>query len=421
MTIVLQIYPNGEFTHGVDTSHKRKSPHQPDTTAQHEMIPVGEGISVSDSLHLCDKHYYPNAEIVKPGQRFMSAKNGDVYIYLCADMGKHIYAIEYATGEVCVSDLWDSVFNLVREGTLVPLGLSSGEVLKKTPKTRARSRSMTKRMARRIRNTAHILQTKYGHHNLSFLTLTLPNLSREDLGKCSKDWGAMVHKFQVWLRYRCERRGFPLEYVYCTEVQLERLEKRHEYALHLHMVFRGRYAKSSSWAVTPLQARKEWVRCIKSVLGHGNFRRNALENLQQVRKSAAGYLSKYLSKCCVPLSPEDEECTENSISINWGGYSRNLCRELNQAAISIRSDGSRGAFARNFIRGIPWMLEQGIVAFYKEGYIPIFTTGDPRDTRHLKVGVGRLSNPEPRSYLGALQDTLVNIYGEGLTSCCITS
>lgn len=412
MTIVTRFYPNGEFTHGVDTSHRRHRNPPPQTSTPHELIPVGDSVCLQGG-DVCGEVFLKTADI-QPGQELVNV-HGDKYTYLCADMGKHIYAFETADGSfVSVTTLSDKLINYVRRGELTPLGLSSAIVLKKNAKTRTRKGTMSRRMARHIRNTAHILQRKYGHSNLSFLTLTLPDLSTDELHKCSMNWGTMVHKFLVWLRYRAKKKNMALEYVYCTEVQTKRLEKRHEYALHLHIVFRGRYAKGKAWAVTPVQCRKEWIRCIKSVLGHGNFKRDSLENLQQVRKSAAGYLAKYLSKCCVPLHTEDEEYTHGNPQINWGGYSRNLIREFNEELVTVRSDGKRGDFARSFIRAIPELLKSGIVAYYKEGLIPLFTTNDARDTRYLKVGVGRLTLPEPRSYLESLEAIIVNNYYKGL-------
>jgi len=413
MTIVARFYPNGEFTHGVDTSHRRDRKHPPQTSTPNELIPVGASVSLHGG-DICGE-YFPNAEIVKPGDTFMSAKNADIYTYLCNDMGSHVYAIEYASGQVCVSTLWDSVFNLVRDGALVPLGSSSAGVLKKTPKTRAKSKGMTKRMARRIRNTAHLLQEKYKHYNLSFLTLTLPDLSPQDLAKCAANWGKMTHKFLVWLRYRVELKNIPFEYVYCTEIQTKRLERTGNYALHLHLVFRGRYGKASPWAITPLQARKSWIRCLVSVLGHGNFKRCAIENLRTVRKSAGGYLSKYMSKgnCHIPENVKGD--FENAPSINWGGYSRNLSRELDSATINIRSDGSRAPFARAFVSRIREAVADGVVAFYHESFIEFFATGDSRDTRYIKVGVGRIADKFFRLGLGFLEQYFITKYEQCLT------
>jgi hypothetical protein len=397
MTIVVHIYPNGEFTHGVDTSHRRDRCPRPQTSASHELIPVGDTVS----LHGGDI----NAEITKecryaqPGDTFRNHAEECTYTYLCEDMGKHIYAIEYDYGFVCVDTLHTSLARLINKGAVAPIGLSTAPDLKKNARTRSPSKSMTKRMARRIRNTAFILQEKYGATNLSFLTLTVPSVSPEELRKIADNWGAMVHKFLVWLRYQCEKLNFPLEYVYCTEIQSKRLQQKGEYALHLHLVFRGRNGKKSPWAITPKKARTQWVRCIRAVLGHGNFCKSALENLQRVRKSAGGYLSKYMSKGTNSIPSGHEANSLPAPQINWGGYSRNLSQEVDSGLLNLRGDGKRGHIARHFLCTIADMLRRGIIAFYKEGCIELYNNGDARDSRYLKVGVGRFSLAKPREWL----------------------
>lgn len=406
MTIVARFYPNGEFTHGVDTSHRRHRNPRPQTSPPPEVIPVGGSVCLHGG-DVCGQVFLETADI-QPGQELVNL-HGDKYTYLCADMNKHIYAFESADGTfVSVTTLSDKLINYIRRGELSPLGLSSAGVLQKKLETRKKSTSMTKRMARRIRNIGKILQDKYGHSNLSFLTLTVPDLSSKELHKVAMNWGAMVHKFLEWLRHRVKKQDMALEYVYCTEIQPKRLEKRHEYALHLHLVFRGRYGKKANWAITPKQARKEWSRCIGFCIGHGNFCKSALEKLHIVRKSAAGYLSKYMSKGNCGLPKDVEGFSVTSPPINWGGYSRNLSRELDKAMFSLRSDGGAGNLARAFIKRIPELLGLGIIAFYREGFIELFNNGDSRDSRYLKVGVGRFALASPREWLPTLLCPLLN-------------
>lgn len=408
MTIVTRFYPNGEFTHGVDTSHRRHRNPPPQTSTPHELIPVGDSVCLQGG-DVCGEVFLETADI-QPGQELVNV-HGDKYTYLCADMEKHIYAFETADGSfVSVTTLSDKLINYVRRGELTPLGSSSAGILQKTPKTRATPKSLTKRLARRIRNACFLLEQKYSKDCLSFLTLTLPDFSQEDLAKCAQSWGKMVHEFCEWLRYRLSLKNIPLEYVYCTEIQTKRLEKRHEYALHLHIAFRGRYDKKAPWSITPKQVRKQWVRVLKRCVGHGSFKRDSLENLQRIKRSLAGYLSKYMSKgnCSLPKGHEGAALPDPRI--NWGSISRSLSQEIDRATISIRSDGARGNFARLFISGISKLLGQGIIVFYREGLIELFKNGDARDTRYLKVGVGRFACPITRELLEAVEEWLVNNY-----------
>lgn len=414
MTIVTRFFPNGEFTHGVDTSHRRHRNPRPQTSAPHEMIPVGDSVCLHGG-DICGR-VFPNAEMMKPGQELMSAKHGDKYTYLCTDMGKHIYAIEYVGGIATIGTLWDSAIRLIAEGALVPIGSSTAANFKKKARTPKGQGGMTKYLARRIRNAGYILQQVAGKDNLSFLTLTLPDLSPNELSACASRWGEMVNKFLVWLRYRCEKLHIPFEYVYCTEVQSKRLQKRGEYALHLHILFRGREKRKKAWAITPKQARNQWTNCIKSVVGHSHFKRDALENLQRIRSNAAGYLSKYMSKGSIPLSPTNEGTVLCTPSIEWGGMARNLSQAIKRQSRTFRGDGATADFAWNFIRGLPLLVEEGFVSFYKPGFIRLSEREFGQFSPYLKVGVGRLAVPLDTGILSAIERRIVNSCKLPLTS-----
>ena len=129
---------------------------------------------------------------------------------------------------------------------------------------------------------------------MSFLTLTLPSVGKERLGAVCENWDYCVNRFLKWLVQKTIKKGYKCEYVYCTEIQSKRLEHRGEFAPHIHIVFNGRRKGGSGWAVTPKMVRRSWAGIIKPFI-IGSFSDSALENLQGIRKSAASYLSKYLS------------------------------------------------------------------------------------------------------------------------------
>ncbi len=391
MTIVLQIFPNGEFSHGVDSSHRRHRNPRPQTSPPHELIPVGDSVCLQGG-DICGQ-VFPETISAVEGDTFRHEGNECTYTYLCADMGKHLYAIEYDFGLVTVNTLYDSLLNCIKSGALVPIGLSTARNLKKTLETRRTPLTMTKRMARRIRNAGYLLQQEYGKDNLSFLTLTLPSVSMDDLYKLAINWGAMVHKFLVWLRYRVGKFKMPLRYVCCTEIQTKRLEQRNEFVPHLHLLFRGRYGKKSAWAITPLMARKEWARCIRSVLNHTNFDKRALENLQRVRKNAAGYISKYMSKGACSLPPPSDGFDWSQFSTDWGSMDRQTSQSINRSIVVLRGDAQDGRVAWCIVRAIPYFLESGIISFYKAGFIELSPPQGDIAGRGLRVGVGRFAIP----------------------------
>lgn len=419
MTIVLQIYPNGEFTHGVDSSHRRDKCRPRENPPAHELVPVGDTLSLRSDNTTAEIH--KDCIHAMPGDTFRNHAEECTYTYLCADMGKHIYAIEYDYGFVTVDTLHTSLARLINKGAVAPIGLSDSRTLKKMPEKRRTPSSMTKRMARLVRNAGHILQEDFGKDNLSFLTLTIPNLSTSDLHKLAVNWGAMVHKFLVWLRYRVEKYNFPLSYVHCTEIQQKRLENRHEFAPHLHLLFRGRYGKKFAWAITPLMARKAWTRCLRAVLGHSNFDNRALENLRQVRSNAAGYISKYMSKGCCSLPSVFDGFDWSSFSTDWGAMDRTTRKRISDAQIVLRGDGAFGRVAWILLRGMEYLVQQRIVAFYKAGFIRLSKGDESEGARGLHVGVGRFACPIDDDSIHTIVQIIMNNCEKDLTDFWSTS
>jgi hypothetical protein len=144
---------------------------------------------------------------------------------------------------------------------------------------------------------AATLERVYNRANLSFLTLTLPELSPVDLESLKANWGDIVHRVQLRIKEKLHGMGIETAIVGCTELQLERLERTGIVYPHLHLVFRGRRDSGSAWAIKSHQFRQIWRRCCGKFLGTTEYSWESSENVQQVKKSVAGYLAKYVSKC----------------------------------------------------------------------------------------------------------------------------
>lgn len=401
MTIVLQIYPNGEYTQGVDTSQRRKSRPERISDEMHKKSYPPEGMSalVADM----------NAEIYKctyaEGTEFMSAQNSK-WTYLCADIEGFHWAVEDIHGYTFITCTQDSPDRMVGKGVLTPpLVHQTVESCENPKNSRKACLGMTKAMSRNIRNACFVLQEKYGKDRLSFLTLTVPDLPQEGLEAVCINWDKLVHRFNDWLRLKLKAKGMEFEYVYCTEIQLKRLQKRGEYAPHLHMVFRGRYGKKSAWAVTPKQCRQEWVRAIRSVFS-GVFKSDACENLQVVKRSAGGYLSKYMSKTSNSIPQDAGSSVIVRLRTQWGGMSRSLSRAIRQAKCTFRGTQDRGFNTAVFLRCVPRLLENGLVIYHREGQIPLGVSSDGISTKYLRVSVGCLKQALWHGGLNAVWDFL---------------
>lgn len=141
------------------------------------------------------------------------------------------------------------------------------------------------------------MQKEVEKSRLSFLTLTLPDISRDEAVKLSDNWAEVVRVFCQRLRRALRAARLPGEIVGVTEVQEKRAALTGVFGLHLHMVFVGRKIRHS-WAVTPLQIREMWKSALEKYLDNPlkSYEWRAVENIQAVKKSASGYLGKYMSK-----------------------------------------------------------------------------------------------------------------------------
>jgi hypothetical protein len=144
---------------------------------------------------------------------------------------------------------------------------------------------------------AATLERVYSRANLSFLTLTLPELSADDLDALKCNWGDIVNRVQLRIKEKLHGMGIKTAIVGCVEIQLERFENTGIVYPHLHLVFRGRRDSGSAWAIKAHQFRQIWRRCCCKFLGATEYDWTASENVQQVKRSVAGYLAKYVSKC----------------------------------------------------------------------------------------------------------------------------
>jgi hypothetical protein len=144
---------------------------------------------------------------------------------------------------------------------------------------------------------AATLERIYHRANLSFLTYTLPDLTAEDLVAIKENWADIVNRVQLRIKEKLNGLGIKTAIVGCVELQLERAENTGVIYPHLHLVFRGRRDNRSDWAIKPHQFRQIWRRCCGKFLSSEKYSWNASENVEQVKRSVAGYLAKYISKC----------------------------------------------------------------------------------------------------------------------------
>lgn len=190
-----------------------------------------------------------------------------------------------------------------------------------------------------VRNGAYLLEKRFGRKNLSFLTLTLPSLSEESWQSVCENWGEVVRVFSQWLNRRLERNGLPSFTVSCTELQEERSTRTGEPALHLHALFVGR-TNSGKWALTPRDVRGAWQRAVAKWLSpaDADVSFSSSERLESVRKSASGYMGKYMSKGLSAVASVSSKTTEFTLPHTWYNLSAPLRKWVLSNVIVLNND-----------------------------------------------------------------------------------
>lgn len=175
------------------------------------------------------------------------------------------------------------------------IGSSSPAISRKRGKRGCRG--ISAKSADAIKYWVGQFERKYGRRRLSFLTLTVPDMGEPLREQLQESWAEIVHRFVDELKRILRRLGAPTDAVFgCTEIQIKRSERDGWNVPHLHLVFTGRKTVRGSWLVRPESFRRLWKRVVCNKLPVDNLDFGASENVQQVRRSAARYLGKYLSK-----------------------------------------------------------------------------------------------------------------------------
>lgn len=395
MSIVARFFPNGEFSQGVDTSRQRrdKQCRHRDRTDKNWKQRRDEYLQWKTSFQEkgADPHQLPLGTKLR-------SRSGYLYTLTASSVDSCTLTWQDNVGYTYVHTLLQSFPRIAFDWGLTPLVHQMVESCEK-PESRKKLPCMTKNMARNIRNAVYLLEQQPGGKDvLSFLTLTLPGLSQESLASCCANWDRIVKRFFDWLRKHLERYNMQLQHVYCTEIQTKRLEKRHEFAPHLHVVFRGRHGVKKPWLVTPKQVRKTWSRCISAFIDEP-FDSRSLENLQRIKYSAARYLSKYLSKSTRPLSQESKELASSAFKTQWGGMARSLSRHVRQSIQRFTTLGNFRPIILYMLSNMDFLVKEGFIRYFRRGFIELPTCSATGAERGLHVLAGCLSQP---AYVGGL-------------------
>lgn len=190
-----------------------------------------------------------------------------------------------------------------------------------------------------VRSAATLIERWATRRRTTFCTISMPDLPQSQRVQLAEIWPEYVRQLIQFLVRRLERQGLPSAVCSVSEVQPKRLEGGGQAYLHLHLVWPNRRARYGSWAVSALEIRAwsesflkrnglfpdgAWVRC----------------NVQPVKKSAAGYLSKYMSKGSSDIAAMAQDLGWEAIPRQWWNMSR-AARDLVKSELAHGDDVGR--------------------------------------------------------------------------------
>jgi len=193
--------------------------------------------------------------------------------------------------------------------------------------TKRGSKGITSYGRKMVRNCAAWFERRYSKRLLSFGTVTLPSVAREHLEQLALNWSEIIRRFAQNLKRNLRAKGLPAKFVGVTEIQEERMQKEQFPVPHFHFVFVGRCSEKVSWQLDREIVRKLWILAIKNYVPEStDF--CAVENVTGIKKSAAGYLGKYMSKGSQLLRKFNQNVLVKFLPSAWWSAEKNLKIEV---------------------------------------------------------------------------------------------
>lgn len=409
MGYTVSIYPDGSFTGGFYSDRKLKNS-LPEKKPRSKM----DCDATASALALLNQIWGEQrlTGVGCPGYRWKDDRGVLREIIWVGDGEFSSVAINTHTFQWRVQHHDCPVCNILLGSSAVPLGLSAVPIFQNFCEGVSRRaikgmKGMTSYMRRLIRGSATILESHVGKDSLAFLTVTVPELSHEQLSTCWYHWQDMVDELKQYLAYHAKKKGVEeFLYVYCTEIQPRRQRTTGRAYPHLHLVYTAKPGRKRPWIRTPKQVRRQWIRILCRYVGIAP-RDFPCENLQRVRKSVARYLSKYLAKQYSSLPINNGGGDYFVRGIQWGGVSRILLDWFRKATVKL-TDQCNDRHALSFLECLPVARDAGILWYYR-GIVAV--SRNPFDGHECGIPIysGFLRNfrvPRSRNPITSIRDTI---------------
>lgn len=213
-----------------------------------------------------------------------------------------------------------------------PLGLAmaaNSHTAEKDTRVRRGLNGMTSYGKRMLRNSVEMLERCYGATNLSFVTLTIPDITNEELRHVNANWADIVRVYYQRLGRTLSRACLPPYYAGCTEIQPARSRQERRPVLHVHHVVVGRRRGQKNWGLRPAVFREIWRDCVGRYLWN-EYDWGSAERVEGVRWSAAAYLSKYFTKNGAGSPHEEVDYPGYALPAAWSNISAHLKRAVSK-------------------------------------------------------------------------------------------
>lgn len=229
-------------------------------------------------------------------------------------------------------------------------GDATGEYEYREPRPRARKglKGISGEAKRKIRNGCYLLERRYSRRRLGMVTCTLPDA--EWLTQVwAQEFSEIVRQFVQEVRRELKRRGCSQNVVGCIEIQMKRFEKHRQACPHLHLIYNSRKVVKGEWAISKGWFAAKWRQVLVNVAAKhidASMMSDCMDAIEwtagtrceSIKKSAEGYLGKYLSKGKDDTEKIIEAGLTECLPTQWYTISKGLLHEIRSRYTALPDD-----------------------------------------------------------------------------------
>ena len=189
-----------------------------------------------------------------------------------------------------------------------------------------------------LRNGAILLERRYSRRRLGFFTATIPYVDRTALRIIRASWGRITSRFFQEISREYDRKKTEFAYYGCTEIQEKRYRATGDCVPHLHWVAPCYVSHSYEFVTDANWLRRVWNNILYTTVARGMEGRvpsipkdGASIDAQIVKKSAGGYIGKYMSKG-TKICDELNEAGYEDLPKQWW-FSNKLGKDLYKSSL----------------------------------------------------------------------------------------